>query len=345
MSLGVDTISRGPSPFHGRFLWQRDNPSHDDWRSYWWPYPQGESADSCVFGSKASSLAIAKYVLDESRTPALLNILSVSDPNLTLLTLNALSSAVTMYPFAAIPKVADIEKPFFLQCFGVPHQPDLLLTDLYLGAQRDICGISDSQSGTALLTNALWQTVTRQAAPASHEARIAPESNALLETFQSQVRDAEESRQYAFRTWRRLNRLAANANAEDGFEDEFTIALKRGLRELGSTLVAVFEAASRVDALTLNAQIEALKLFGRIKHPPTRSRRLEVLVSFLKHNQAAVRDAAAIGLGYMGGPEAAASLFAAAAAETDSEVKEFMAATARDLEEDRSAVSLAQDIG
>jgi len=169
------------------------------------------------------------------------------------------------------------------------------------------------------------------AAQVSAKPAGAPVSNTLIANFRSQVQNAEANRRDAFAVWRRLNEVALVSTSEDGMEDEFTLALKRELTRYGATLLTVFESLCAADKLALNTQAEALKLFGRIKHFGTRSRRLGLLTKFLGNQQAGIRDAAAVGLSYMAEPAALDSMVAAAAVESDPDVKEFMVTVAREL--------------
>ena len=155
----------------------------------------------------------------------------------------------------------------------------------------------------------------------------------LKDRFKAQLQSAEAKSGKAIRAWRELSQLASETESEDGFEDGFTLGLKREIYEQGASILRQFEILASRKSISLSTQIEALKVFGRVDDVKTRAQRLQILMRLLSSSEPAIRDASTVGLGYLEDVGALVALHQAASREIDKDIRDNMIAVARDLSE------------
>lgn len=119
---------------------------------------------------------------------------------------------------------------------------------------------------------------------------------------------------------------------EDGFESAFSHWLKSFVQRHGLVGIEELDSSIRSGEATPSVLGEALRVLGRVKDPSTHTRRLQVLVSLLRHRSASVRDAAALGLGFLGDARAIPHLRAACEAESVPELRADLGALLREME-------------
>jgi HEAT repeat protein len=136
------------------------------------------------------------------------------------------------------------------------------------------------------------------------------------------IRDSE-------RNWRDLDILAIEEPPEDGVEGAFSSRFAEMLDRNGPAFIDGLPLnRKRLSVLT---QAEALKLMGRVNHPNSERKRRSVLLAALKSSNVAIRDAAAIGLSYLGDPNTIEAVQDAAATESDLALREFLIDIVKEL--------------
>jgi len=120
---------------------------------------------------------------------------------------------------------------------------------------------------------------------------------------------------------------------EDGFESEFTNALRSIILEHGEPAVDALMAIVFYDRVNKELASEALELLGRTNDKPSYQRRLWLLESALFSNSARIRDAASLGLASIDNPHAIPYIRRAIEEERSDELREDLEQVLEQLQE------------